>query len=466
MVSGGTSFANRQEAGEQLGAVLREQLGQQLGQQQELCVFGLVRGGLPVAEPVAAALSAPLDAFVVRKIGAPLQPEFGIGAISEGGHTIINEYAAHAVGATPQELQATTNRESQELARRIQVYRAGHDHLPVEGKTVVVVDDGLATGVTARAALQSLRAKGAGRLVLAVPVGSASTVADMAAAALADDIVCLSQPRHFRAVGQWYDDFNQTSDAEVVAILKKFAARNAAYREAAAAAVPEAAASDEAAAASSSAAARAAAGLVIFAHGSGSSRHSPRNRQVAATLNEAGFATLLFDLLSEREAEQRSNVFNIPLLASRLQLAVEWMEVTGKLPHGFPVGFFGASTGGGAALWAAAYLDARVSAVVVRGGRPDLAAAKLPAVTAPTLLLVGGNDYHVLDLNRGALQALGSAGQSELVVVPLAGHLFEAPGQLEAVAEAAAEWFGRHLKQQQQQQQQQHQDGEEEARQV
>jgi dienelactone hydrolase len=111
------------------------------------------------------------------------------------------------------------------------------------------------------------------------------------------------------------------------------------------------------------------------------------------------------------------------------------------------------AAGGGAALWAAAYLDSRVSAVVVRGGRPDLAADKLPAVTAPTLLLVGGNDSHVLDLNRAALQVLGSAGGSALVVVPSAGHLFEGPGQLEAVAGAACEWFGRHLKQQQQQQQ-------------
>jgi pimeloyl-ACP methyl ester carboxylesterase len=115
------------------------------------------------------------------------------------------------------------------------------------------------------------------------------------------------------------------------------------------------------------------------------------------------------------------------------------------------------AAGGGAALWAAAYLDSRVSAVVVRGGRPDLAVEKLPAVTAPTLLLVGGSDYHVLDVNRSALQVLGSAGESELVVVPRAGHLFEGPGQLEAVAEAACEWFGRHLKQQQQQQQMQQQ---------
>jgi putative phosphoribosyl transferase len=191
-------------------------------------------------------------------------------------------------------------------------------------------------------------------------------------------------------------------------------------------------------------------GLVVFAHGSGSSRNSPRNRQVAATLNMAGLATLLFDLLSEHEAQQRHNVFDIALLASRLQLAVDWLEAegtarAGRCPPDFPLGFFGASTGGGAALWAAAYLGPRVSAVVVRGGRPDLARAKLPAVTAPTLLLVGGEDTHVLELNQLALQMMGASDSSQIAVVPEAGHLFEGPGQLEQVAELAVQWFRSHM---------------------
>jgi len=181
-------------------------------------------------------------------------------------------------------------------------------------------------------------------------------------------------------------------------------------------------------------------GLVLFAHGSGSSRKSPRNQQVAATLNQAGFATLLFDLLSDAESADRNNVFDIPLLAGRLVLATRWAKRTVK---DLPIGYFGASTGGGAALWAAADLGKEISAVVSRGGRPDLAIPRLPEVSAPTLLIVGGADEPVIEMNQRALQHLKSG---ELIVVPGATHLFEEPGTLEAVSRHAAQWFGKYLK--------------------
>jgi putative phosphoribosyl transferase len=183
-------------------------------------------------------------------------------------------------------------------------------------------------------------------------------------------------------------------------------------------------------------------GGVIFAHGSGSSRLSPRNRQVAGALNHAGLLTLLFDLLTPTEADDPANVFDIELLAGRLAAATHWLR---GQPEGriLPIGYFGASTGAAAALWAAADRDAGVGAVVSRGGRPDLAGARLGAVTAPTLLLVGGRDELVLDLNRAAQARL--RGVSELVVIPGAAHLFEEPGALEAVARLAADWFVRHL---------------------
>jgi putative phosphoribosyl transferase len=183
-------------------------------------------------------------------------------------------------------------------------------------------------------------------------------------------------------------------------------------------------------------------GLVLFAHGSGSGRLSPRNQFVAEQLRAAGLATLLFDLLTEREAADRSNVFDISLLASRLVRATAW---AGEQP-GFgrlPTGYFGASTGAAAALTAAAGSPISISAIVSRGGRPDLAADALRRVTTPTLLLVGSRDPVVLDLNRAALALL--PGPKQLVVVPRAGHLFEEPGTLEAVAERAAEWFVRYL---------------------
>ncbi len=186
-----------------------------------------------------------------------------------------------------------------------------------------------------------------------------------------------------------------------------------------------------------------ASGVVIFVHGSGSSRLSPRNIQVARTLNQAGLATLLFDLLTPVEATDRGNVFDIALLAARLGAATDWLRGQPEV-RGLPVGYFGASTGAAAALWAAAQPDAPVAAIVSRGGRPDLAGPRLGAVTAPTLLIVGGDDRVVLDLNRRAQQALRCV--NELAVVPGATHLFEEPGALERVADLAREWFRRHLR--------------------
>ena len=181
-------------------------------------------------------------------------------------------------------------------------------------------------------------------------------------------------------------------------------------------------------------------GLVVFAHGSGSSRHSPRNRQVAQTLQERLSATLLLDLLTEDEDRNRANVFDIELLAGRLVAATGWATREPELAS-LPLGYFGASTGAGAALWAAAELGERIAAVVSRGGRPDLAGGRLEAVTAPTLLIVGERDEVVLELNREAQRRLSA--RSELVVVPGATHLFEAPGALEQVAALAADWFSR-----------------------
>jgi pimeloyl-ACP methyl ester carboxylesterase len=181
---------------------------------------------------------------------------------------------------------------------------------------------------------------------------------------------------------------------------------------------------------------------VIFAHGSGSSRHSIRNRAVAATLRQAGFATLLFDLLTEQEEGRRELVFDIPLLARRLELVTRW-AIAEPQTRELPVGYFGASTGAAAALRAAAAAGEVVRAVVSRGGRPDLAGDRLAYVTAPTLLIVGGRDVEVLELNRHAARLLRCAHQ--LTVVDGAGHLFEEPGKLDLVAQLAADWFDTHL---------------------
>ena len=183
-------------------------------------------------------------------------------------------------------------------------------------------------------------------------------------------------------------------------------------------------------------------GMVLFAHGSGSSRLSRRNNYVAAVLHEAGMATLLFDLLTETEAANRRNVFDIPLLASRLMLATYWVRELSGLPS-LPIGYFGASTGAAAALRAAVESPIPVEAIVSRGGRPDLASEVLDRVTAPTLLIVGGADYGVIELNEAAFRALRC--EKELAIVPGATHLFEEPGALEEVARLARAWFVRYL---------------------
>lgn len=181
--------------------------------------------------------------------------------------------------------------------------------------------------------------------------------------------------------------------------------------------------------------------LVLFAHGSGSSRHSPRNTYVASVLHESWIGTLLFDLLTEQEATDRVNVFDVPLLAERLLAAIRFVGGLEQTRH-LPIGLFGASTGAAAALVAAA-AEPRVAAVVSRGGRPDLAGRKLRAVRAPTLLIVGGDDTDVLALNRQAAAELEC--EQQVAVIPGATHLFEESGTLEEAARLAAEWFTRHL---------------------
>ena len=181
-----------------------------------------------------------------------------------------------------------------------------------------------------------------------------------------------------------------------------------------------------------------AAGLVIFAHGSGSGRLSPRNNRVAAGLREAGLATLLLDLLTPEEERDRANVFDIALLASRLSAATDWSLAQAETRH-LPIGYFGASTGAAAALVAAAAPRAPVQAVVSRGGRPDLAGEALPLVQAPTLLIVGGNDDVVIQLNEQARARMHC--EVKLEIVPGATHLFEEPGALEHVAQLTADWF-------------------------
>jgi putative phosphoribosyl transferase len=429
-------FRDRRDAGRRLAARLEQ------FEDAHVVVLGLPRGGVPVAAEVAAALDATLDVCLVRKLGAPSQPELAMGAIGEGGVRVVNDDVVTSVGATEADVARVERREREVLTDRARRYRRGRQPVPLAGRTVLIVDDGIATGSTVRVACRIARARGAARIVLCVPVGPGDVEERLHGEA--DDIMCLLTPRDFFAVGQYYTDFAQIGDDEVIACLDRAARLReeppiralTADRPVGIAvgggvvlrgvlSVPE----DTA-------------GMVVFAHGSGSSRRSPRNRAVAAGMEAAGLGTLLFDLLTEQEERDRANVFDTGLLADRLAAVTGWLEAQPEAV-GLPVGYFGASTGAAAALWAAAEPGSRIAAVVSRGGRPDLADARLPAVTSPTLLVVGGSDPVVLDLNRSALARLRC--ESRLAVVPGATHLFEEPGTLQQVTELSRDWFTAHM---------------------
>ncbi|MGW4228074.1 phosphoribosyltransferase family protein [Streptomyces sp. NPDC004980] len=418
-------FTDRTDAGRRLAGALGHL------RPRDPVVLGLPRGGVPVAFEVARALGAPLDVIVVRKLGVPYHPELGFGAIGEGGVRVISDEIVRHAGVREKDLVSVERAEEAELLRRARTYREGRPRLPLTGRAVVVVDDGIATGATARAACRVVRALGAAHVVLAVPVASPDVVERLRADV--DEVVCLSTPSLFSAVGEWYRDFSQTSDEEVVALLARAPGGGAPVTEEVEVDTGGVALAGDLVLPGNAGA------VVVFAHGSGSSRHSPRNRSVATALNGAGLGTLLLDLLTPGEEVYRANVFDIGLLAGRLAGATTWLRRRADLP----VGSFGASTGAAAALRAAAAPDSGVGAVVSRGGRPDLAGADLSGVRAPTLLIVGGDDTTVIDLNRQAQAALHC--ENRLDVIPGATHLFEEPGALEQVAELAREWFTGHL---------------------
>ena len=428
-------FVDRADAGRHLVRQLRHLRG------TDVVVLGLPRGGVPVAFEVAEELHAPLDVIVVRKLGVPYQPECAFGAIGEDGTRILDDYVVRQAGLTGPQVEEVAARERVLLDRRVSQLRGDHPPVALAGRTAVVIDDGIATGATARAACQAARARGADRVVLAVPVGSVSGVA--ALRPYADEVVCPHTLERFFAVGEWYDDFSPVTDEEVTILLGKAAASLAG---------PGSADPDPVEVVLNIAAARlpaslvipdGAKGLVVFAHGSGSSRHSPRNRYVAAALNRAGFGTLLADLLTRQEELSHAYVFNVGLLAARLAGMTGWLRCQ-PAAASIPLGYFGASTGAAAALWAAAASPPLpVTAIVSRGGRPDLVGGRLARVQAPTLLIVGGEDRLVLALNRQAQAQLTC--ENRLEVVPGATHLFEEPGALEQVAGLARDWFDRHF---------------------
>jgi putative phosphoribosyl transferase len=424
-------FRDRTAAGQALAGLLKR-----YANRPDTVVLGLPRGGVAVAHEIGKALNLPLDIFIVRKLGVPGHEELAMGAVATGGVRYINRDLVDALRIDAQTIDEVSAREETEVARRENAYRGRREPLDVRGKTVILVDDGLATGSTMRVAIAALRQLGPARVVVAVPAGARDACAQIHREA--DQTICALSPESFFSVSEWYEEFPQTTDQEVRELL----ASSSRTAEARPCSIPI----DGGALQGDLTASAGAKGFVIFAHGSGSSRHSPRNKYIARALNRDGFATLLVDLLTveEETADIRTSEFrfDIDLQARRLVLATDWLAAQ-RTFSGIPVGLFGSSTGGAAALIAASLRPRIVRAVVCRGGRPDLAGKALRKVLAPSLFIVGELDQEVLELNREASKA--TPGRTDFQIVPGATHLFEEPGALAQVAALARNWFTRRL---------------------
>ncbi|WP_007026899.1 phosphoribosyltransferase family protein, partial [Saccharomonospora iraqiensis] len=373
------SFTDRAEAGRRLAAELDRYRG------EDVVVLGLPRGGGPVAHEVARSLGAALDVVVVRKLGVPFQPEFAMGAVGEGGARVLDADTVRLADVTPAELEGVEARERAEVERRARRFRQNRPRVSLYGRVVLIVDDGVATGSTARAACQVVAAHGARKVVFAVPVGAPGAVDALRAEA--DEVVCLQRPAFFTAVGQWYDDFRQIGDEEVVALLDRPDTRPAPVTADGAASDPESPSPDgdaprardeevEVFAGMVPLAGRLTVpdhplGMVLLIHAGGDGRNSPRIGRIADLLRQARLGTLVIDLLGHREQLDRGTVFDVELLGDRLAAVTAWLRARPECrpaagepssDGGAPrIGYLGFGTGAAAALWAAARPDTDVT---------------------------------------------------------------------------------------------------------
>jgi putative phosphoribosyl transferase len=416
-------FKDRTEAGIRLGEALAK-----MGLEQPV-VLGIPRGGLPVAAEVARATGGELAAIVARKLGAPGNPELAIGATTADGVYYLDPQAARMIGADDAYVARERDRQAREAARREELFDS-HRRPPLAGRTVVVVDDGVATGATAIASVRSVKAAGASRVILAVPVGPPSTVEVLRKEA--DEVVCLSIEDNFWAVGQFYDDFEAVEDDEVQRILRSFA--------------PVAAGDPSRAFTVERAAVRLAGHLatppgqgpfpgVAFVHGLGSSKESPRNVVIAQALLDAGIAAVLFDLSGHGESSNDSQI-GLDAYVDDLEAVWHWMQQQPELDLG-RLGVAGSSLGAVVAMHGASEGKTHPATMVLRA--PPANADEFVRLTVPSLVLIGSNDPLLAEVKMGVTKC----AMAQLSVVQGAGHLFEEPGTLEEAVKRTVDWFTR-----------------------
>ncbi|QVQ54582.1 phosphoribosyltransferase [Spiractinospora alimapuensis] len=390
-------------------------------------VVALPRGGVAVGAELARVLRIPLDVLLVRKIGVPGNPEYGVGALTEDGHVSYDDAALARLGLSRSALATTVMAEREELQRRRESYRGDRQPPRLSGRDVIVVDDGLATGATARAALAMARRQRPARLSLAVPVGNLAAVDDLRDQV--DRLVVLTAPANFRAVGEWYQDFTQLSDSFVRSVLAELTPSD----QAGSGGRPVRIRVGETDIEADYAAPAHRVGTVVVAVDR--DRTSAQYRALAGALRRDGLATLALDLGPEATDDASE-----PSAEQRLGAAVRWSR---QATNDDPVGLCGVGTGADAVLRAAGELPDDVGAVVTCGGRLDIAESVLGRVHAPTLALVESEDSFVRELAEWAAAHTGA--RHEVREIAGVDRLLTDPGAWEEVGTAAAEWFRRAL---------------------
>jgi putative phosphoribosyl transferase len=445
-------FRDRAHAGDALAHSLRR-----FADQSDVIVLGLARGGVPMARQVADAIGAPFNVLISRTIGVPGIEELAFAAISEGSDRVVADPLAWYIGVPPGIVDRLASRERIELARRAALYREGEALPDVKGRVVILVDDGLASGATLRAAALGMRGGHPKRLVAAVPVASRAGLDEMRDEV--DEMIALSVPRAFHTVSSSYERFEPLTDDDVLTALGRpvrrvsrmvydisgritDGERTIEIPVGDGRLVGELATSQHFGFHDNNEAGHEPDALVVLAHGGGGNRDSYRNRYIAGRLRMSGYATLRVDLLTNAEQQMESRTSEIRCdvarAAARLTDVCDWATRAGVYGARRVI-LLGAGTVAAAALSAAAQRQSNTLAVVTRGGRVDLSGPDLARVRAPVLMLVGEADDQGVELSRHATQFLPR--RATLIRIPGASHTFAEPGALGAVAEQTVRWL-------------------------